>query len=54
MLAGASDLSTLTLSHEAYVSSITNGKGAMAAYQTILSPQQIEAVAVYAESLKTK
>jgi cytochrome c553 len=52
MLAGATDMSGLSLSHEAYVNSITNGKGAMAAYKTILSAEQIEAVATYAESLK--
>ncbi len=54
MLAGATDMSVLSLSHEAYVNSITNGKGAMAAYKTILSAEQIEAVATYTESLKVK
>jgi mono/diheme cytochrome c family protein len=54
MLSGASDLTTLNLDHAAYVNAITNGKGAMAAYDKMLNAEQIEAVATYAEGLKSK
>ncbi len=54
MLSGASDLTGLNLSHVEYVNAITNGKGAMAAYKSVLSAEQIEAVATYAERLKGK
>ncbi len=52
MLSGASDLTALNLSHAEYINSITNGKGAMAAYKSVLSAEQIEAVATYTEGLK--
>jgi mono/diheme cytochrome c family protein len=52
MLAGAKDLTVSTLSHDEYLSVITKGKNSMAAYEKILSQEQIEAVAVYTESFK--
>lgn len=52
MLAGATNLHTSVATHEAIVLQITNGKGAMPAYGTQLSTEQIEAVATYAETLR--
>ena len=49
---GAADLSTSSLNHETVVAIITSGKNGMRAFSPELSPAQIEAVAVYVESLR--
>ena len=54
MLSGAKDLSISALTKEEQILIITKGKNAMAAYESQLSQQQIEAVATYIETLKTK
>jgi mono/diheme cytochrome c family protein len=54
MLSGAKDLSISTLTKEEQILIITKGKNTMAAYESQLSQQQIEAVAAYIETLKTK
>jgi len=54
MLSGAKDLSISTLTKEEQILIITKGKNAMAAYESQLSQQQIEAVATYIETLKIK
>ncbi len=50
--AGAKDLTTSTLSHVEKVDRIANGKGSMTPFQGQLSAQEIEAVAVYVDSMK--
>ncbi|MCS6818896.1 MAG: SirB2 family protein [Chitinophagales bacterium] len=52
MLAGAKNLKISTLSHEEVIHIIRNGKGNMAAYKN-LTAEQLEAVALYVESLRT-
>lgn len=47
---GSKDLSATTLSHADLVNVITNGKNTMAAYKTVLSVEQIEAVTNYIET----
>ena len=54
MLSGAKDLSISALTKEEQILIITKGKNAMAAYESQLSQQQIEAVADYIETLKSK
>jgi mono/diheme cytochrome c family protein len=54
MLSGAKDLSISMLTKEEQILIITKGKNAMAAYESQLSEQQIEAVVTYIETLKTK
>lgn len=49
-LNGAKDLSATALNHQSIVDIVTHGKNGMVAYQDILSPAQIEAVASYIES----
>ena len=49
---GAYDLTTSTVSHEGMVAIIKNGRNAMKAFAKELTPEEIEAVAKYAESLK--
>ena len=51
---GAKDLSKSTLSHVEVVQMITKGKGLMQPYEGVLSEQEIEAVASYAEGLRSK
>jgi len=50
---GAKDLSKSTLKHLEVVQIITQGKGLMQPYDGVLSEQEIEAVASYAEGLRT-
>lgn len=47
---GSKDLSATALSHTDLINVITNGKNTMAAYKTVLSPEQIEAVTNYIET----
>ncbi|MBC7485761.1 MAG: SirB2 family protein [Cytophagaceae bacterium] len=49
---GAKDLSKSTLKHIEVVQIITKGKGLMQPYDGVLSEQEIEAVASYAEGLR--
>ncbi len=51
-LSGAKDLSASQKSPEERIEIIRNGKNAMMAYKNILSPEQIDAVAQYVETLK--
>lgn len=51
-LNGAKDLSVSALSVEQRIELITNGKGVMTPFRTILTPEQIHAVAEYTQSLK--
>ena len=52
---GAKDLSVTQMNHPGIVEIITNGKNSMAAYKSVLTPEQINAVASYIESdLKKK
>lgn len=51
-LNGAKDLSVSALSIDERKNLIRNGKNAMIAYENILSPEEIEAVAKYTMSLK--
>ncbi|MDB5273691.1 MAG: hypothetical protein JWO58_2058 [Chitinophagaceae bacterium] len=51
---GAKDLSQSKLNHQEVVQIISKGKGLMQPYEGQLSEQEIEAVATYAEGLKTK
>ena len=51
-LSGSKDLAASTLSHEEKIRRIEDGKNAMMGYKKILSPEEIEAVALYVESLK--
>jgi len=48
--AGAKDLSATQLPHAGIVEIITKGKNTMASYKGVLSPEQIEAVALYIET----
>ena len=49
---GSKDLSQSILTIEEKVNMITNGKGLMIAFGTILSPEEIKAVAQYTNQLK--
>lgn len=49
-MSGAKDLSVTQLNHQSIVAIITDGKNTMASYKTVLSTEQIEAVANYIES----
>lgn len=49
-MSGAKDLSASALNHAGIVDIISNGKNAMASYKTVLSAEQIEAVANYIET----
>lgn len=49
---GAHDLTASTLSVEERIAVITNGRGAMTPFQTLLKPDQIEAVATYTRELR--
>jgi mono/diheme cytochrome c family protein len=49
---GASDLAVSVLDHGGLLNVITNGRGGMKAYSAILTPQEIEAVATYVETLR--
>ena len=51
-MAGATDLSTSTLSHEAAVSVVTNGRNGMRSFASELSAQDIEAVVKHIETLR--
>lgn len=51
---GAKDLTKSTLKHVEVVQIITQGKGLMQPYEGVLSEQEIEAVASYAEGLRIK
>jgi mono/diheme cytochrome c family protein len=51
LLAGAKNLKISTLTHEEVIYIIKNGKNNMAAYKN-LTPQQLEGVALYVESLR--
>lgn len=51
-LNGAKDLRVSTLSIEQRIETITHGKGVMTAFETILSPEEIKAVAEYTTTLK--
>lgn len=49
---GAKDLSVSTLDLETRKLQITNGKGVMNAFKDILTPEEIDSVAVYIEQLR--
>ncbi len=49
---GSKDLTASTMTFDDRVNIITNGKGAMAAYSSILSKEEIDAVAAYTLTLK--
>ncbi|WP_235297849.1 c-type cytochrome [Portibacter marinus] len=51
-LNGAKDLTASTLSLEERIATITNGRNTMIAYESILTPEQIEEVAKYTMTLK--
>lgn len=51
-MSGAKDLTVSQLKPEEKISLITNGKNTMKAYKEILTPDQINAVAEYTETLK--
>lgn len=51
-LNGAGDLTKSALTREARITQITNGKNLMTAFEGILSPEEIRAVAAYSETLK--
>lgn len=51
---GAKDLSQSTLKHEEVVQMVSKGKGLMQPYESVLSEQEIEAVASYTEGLRSK
>lgn len=51
-LNGAKDLRQSTLSLEERVNIITNGKKLMTPFSTVLSPEEIQAVAEYTQSFK--
>lgn len=51
-LNGAKDLTVSALSIEQRLELITNGKGVMTPFRSILSPEQIRAVAEYTQTLK--
>ncbi|MES2762685.1 MAG: c-type cytochrome [Bacteroidota bacterium] len=47
---GAKDLSVTQLPHTGIIDIVSNGKNTMAAYKSVLTHEQIEAVAVYIET----
>lgn len=49
-MSGAKDLSITMLDHQSIVTIISDGKNTMAPYKTVLTPEQIEAVASYIET----
>lgn len=51
-LKGATNLKKLELGLEERISSITKGKGSMASFESILTKDEIKAVAHFTESLK--
>lgn len=51
---GAKDLSQSTLKHQEVVQMVAKGKGLMQPYESVLSEQEIEAVATYTEGLRSK
>jgi cytochrome c6 len=51
---GATDLATSVLDHGGLQNVITNGRAGMKAYKDILTPQEIEAVTSYIETLRKK
>jgi mono/diheme cytochrome c family protein len=51
---GAKDLTASTLSIDQIVNQVTNGKGAMAPYKNLLTPEEIVAVSEYAVSMRKK
>lgn len=52
MMGGAKDLSRSVLSKDEVVAIISGGKGMMPGFKDKFSAQQIEELAVYAESLR--
>lgn len=53
-LNGAGDLTQSTLSLDARILQISKGKNMMAAYEEVLTPKEIKAVAEYTLTLKKK
>ncbi|MEL6926428.1 MAG: cytochrome c, partial [Bacteroidota bacterium] len=51
-LNGAKDLTASELTRDEMITQVTKGKGAMAAYESILKPDEIEAVVDYVRSMK--
>lgn len=49
---GAADLTGSTISHEAIISLVKNGKGAMTAFDGQLNEAEIDAVAKYVEAMR--
>jgi len=49
---GAHDLTASTLSKEERIQVITNGRGLMTAFESLLNEEKIEAVAEYVETLR--
>ena len=49
---GSKDLSQSTLTLDEKINMITKGKGVMIAFEAVLSPEEIKAVAKYTEQLK--
>jgi uncharacterized membrane protein SirB2 len=54
VLSGAKDLTVSQLSLDEKMSIINKGKNAMMAYDKVLTPEQVEAVATYAHSLSSQ
>lgn len=53
-LNGAKNLSLSLITVDEIKMQVTNGKGAMTPFKNILTPEEIEAVAVYSLSLRSK
>ncbi|MBX2814912.1 MAG: c-type cytochrome [Saprospiraceae bacterium] len=53
-LNGAKDLGLATTTVEERIEQVTNGKGLMTAFEGILTPEEIEAVAQYTLQFKTE
>jgi len=51
---GAKDITASILSIDRIVNQVTNGKGAMAPYKNLLTPEEIVAVSEYAVSMRKK
>ena len=51
---GAKDLTSSNLNAAERIAIITNGKNAMTPFRSLLTPEEIEAVAAYTETLKSK
>jgi hypothetical protein len=53
-MSGATDLSTSMISHDSLVSVIRDGRGTMPSFTAVMKQEQIEKIAIYVESLRSK